>query len=193
MATEPAKPPSSSWLLRFIRRVLPPAVPQPEDRESIWSISRRDARAFFRLVSIMWLAALAYVCHRTAQTWPAAATQSAVPRQWWESAGDFALAVMAEFSLVVLGIAILALLMTRPLILTGEILMSLYQAMVNRFVTPVIQQHEARGRAAGLKEGRTAGLKEGRVTERAQWQEWNRRRLAAEAKGQPFNEPPPGD
>ena len=63
--------------------------------------------------------------------------------------------------------------------------MSLYQAMVNRFVTPVIQQHEARGRAAGLKEGQ--------ATERAQWQEWNRRRMDAEANGQPFNEPPPGD
>ena len=84
---------------------------------------------------------------------------------------------MAEFGLVVVGIAILALLLTRPLILTGEILMSLYQAMVNRFVTPVIQQHETRGRDA----------------ERARWQKWNRRRMDAEANGQPFNEPPPGD
>ena len=126
---------------------------------------------------MMWLAALAYVCHRTAQASPAEDSQPAPARHWWEVAGDFALAVMAEFGLVVVGIAILALLLTRPLILTGEILMSLYQAMVNRFVTPVIQQHEARGRA----------------TERAQWQEWNRRRMDAEANGRPFNEPPPGD
>lgn len=177
MEPEQPKPPSSSWILRLIRRALPPTVPQPEDRESIWSIRRRDARAFFRLVSMMWLAALAYVCHRTAQASPAEDSQPAPARHWWEVAGDFALAVMAEFGLVVVGIAILALLLTRPLILTGEILMSLYQAMVNRFVTPVIQQHEARGRA----------------TERAQWQEWNRRRMDAEANGRPFNEPPPGD
>ena len=164
-------------------------MPQPEDRESIWSIRRRDARAFFRLVSMMWLAALAYVCHRVAQAWPAGASQPAPALHWWEVAGDFTLAVMAEFGLVVVGIAILALLLTRPLILTGEILMSLYQAMVNRFVTPVIQQHEARGRAVGLEEGQAAG----RDAERARWQEWNRRRMDAEANGQPFDEPPPGD
>ena len=54
--------------------------------------------------------------------------------------------------------------------------MTLYQAMVNRLVTPVIQAHEARGRTA----------------ERALWQDWNRRRMEAAAKGQPFDEPPPG-
>ena len=41
MEPEQRTPPSSSWILRLIRRALPPAVPQPEDRESIWSIRRR--------------------------------------------------------------------------------------------------------------------------------------------------------
>ena len=58
--------------------------------------------------------------------------------------------------------------------------MTLYQAMVNRLVTPVIQAHEARGR------------EEGQATERTRWQDWNRRRMEAAAKGQPFHEPPPG-
>ena len=58
--------------------------------------------------------------------------------------------------------------------------MTLYQAMVNRLVTPVIQAHEARGRA------------EGQAAERARWVEWNRRRMEAAAKGQPFDDPPPG-
>ena len=63
--------------------------------------------------------------------------------------------------------------------------MSLYQAMVNRFVTPVIEAHEARGRAEGLAEGR--------VESNLRWREWNRRRIAAAAKGLPFDEPPPDD
>ena len=54
--------------------------------------------------------------------------------------------------------------------------MSLYQAMVNRFVIPVIEKDRD----------------EGRAEERAAWREWNRRRIDAEAQGLPFNEPPPG-
>ena len=51
------------------------------------------------------------------------------------------------------------------------------------------------GRAEGLEEGRAEGIEEGRVEGIAvthrQWQDWNTRRMEAEAKGEPFNEPPP--
>ena len=63
--------------------------------------------------------------------------------------------------------------------------MSLYQVMVNRFVIPVIEAHEARGR----EQGRAEGLAESN----AAWRAWNRRRMSAEAQGEPFNEPPPGE
>ena len=66
--------------------------------------------------------------------------------------------------------------------------MTLYQAMVNRWVIPVIQEHEARGYA----EGRSEGLAEGRAAERARWVEWNRRRMEAVAEGLAFDEAPPG-
>ena len=59
--------------------------------------------------------------------------------------------------------------------------MSLYQAMVNRFVIPVIEKHRDEGRA------------EGRVETNAEWGAWNRRRIDAEARGLPFDEPPPGE
>ena len=80
-------------------------------------------------------------------------------------------------------------LLTRPLNLAGDILMTLYQAMVNRFVTPVIERHKAAGRVEGRVEGRA----EGQAAERSQWQDWNRRRLDAAAAGRPFHEPPPGE
>ena len=79
--------------------------------------------------------------------------------------GDFVSTPLGEFSGIAPGVAIIAILLTSPLIITGEPLMSLYQAMVNRFVfvTPVIAAHEARGRAKGRAEGRAA--------ECAEWQE----------------------
>ena len=100
---------------------------------------------------------------------------------WWQTAGDFALTVLSDFSGIAIGIAILAMLLTRPLNLTGELLMSLYQAMVNRFVIPVIEKHRDEGRA------------EGRAETDAAWRDWNQRRIDAEAGGLPFDEPPPGE
>ena len=61
--------------------------------------------------------------------------------------------------------------------------MSLYQAMVNRFVIPVIEAHK--------EEGRAEGLVQGVQQERAEWRGWNERRLAAEREGREFAEPPP--
>ena len=53
------------------------------------------------------------------------------------------------------------------------------------------RRYEA-GREEGRAEGREAGLQEGREMLR-RWEEWNRRRLAAEARGERFEEPPPGE
>ena len=167
---------SLSWLRRLAAKLLPPATPQPEDRESIWSIYRRDARTFFRLVSLLWLVALAYIGYKTLHEptaqWNAAAAGSDVP--WWQTAGDFALAVLYDFSGVGIGIAILSMLLTRPLNLTGELLMSLYQAMVNRFVNPVIEARRAEGRI------------EGRAESNAEWRAWLQRRIDAEGPGPAF-------
>ena len=185
----------ASLLRRIARWALPPATPRPEERESIWSISRRDARTFFRLVGLLWTLALAYIAirqaHRPASEWmPDWPLAPDAP--WWQYGGDFALATMLVFAAVGVGFAILAMLLTRPLNLAGDILMTLYQAMVNRFVNPVIERHKAEGMVVGLAKGREEGLAEGQAAERSQWQHWNRRRLDAEAAGQPFHEPPPG-
>ncbi len=61
--------------------------------------------------------------------------------------------------------------------------MSLYHIITNRFVKPVIEEHEERGRKEGIAEGE----------ERANraWANWNQSRLEHEAQGIPFNELPP--
>ena len=166
----------SLWarLRNALLRLLPSATPEPEIRESVWSVSQRDATTFFRLLSLLWLVGLAYVAYRT--PYPPAADLT----PGWLRAGDYAIAVLSGFGPVAVGIAIIALLITRPLNLLGELLMSLYQAMVNRYVTPVIERHRAEGRV------------EGRAERDALWQAWLQRRADAEAKGQPFDEAPPG-
>ena len=165
-----------SWLRRLLAKLLPPATPQPEDRESIWSIYRHDARTFFRLVSLLWLVAWAHISYKTLNE-PATLWQATSSASWWQASGDFALAVLHDFSGVGIGIVILAMLLTLPLNLTGEILMSLYQAMVNRFVIPVIEARREEGRRENAR----------------RWRAWNRRRMDAETQGLPFAEPPPDD
>ena len=83
---------TSSWLRRLAGKLLPPATPRPEDRESIRSIGRRDARTFFRLVRALRLVALAYIGYKTldepAAQWNVATEALSLP--WWQTAGDFA-------------------------------------------------------------------------------------------------------
>ena len=50
----------------------------------------------------------------------------------------------------------------------------------------------AEGRAEGHAEGRNEGRAEGRESLAAEIEAWNRRRLEAESRGEPFDEPPPG-
>ena len=116
--------------------------------------------------------------HRPSSQW-------AVESAQWRSAGDFALAVLGRFCDVGAGVAMVAMLLPRPGNFMGEIRMSMYQAMVNRYVLPVIEKHKAEGRAEGRIEGR--------AEEREEWQTWNRRRIDAEKQGRKFDESPPGD
>lgn len=62
--------------------------------------------------------------------------------------------------------------------------MVIYHSLVNWFVTPVMERHEARGRAQGHTEG--AQL------QNELWNAWLQRKEAAQAQGIEFNEPPPG-
>ena len=54
-----------------------------------------------------------------------------------------------------------------------------------------IAKAEAKGKAEGITEGKAQGKAEGIVERDREWTAWNKRRLDAAAKGQPFEEPPP--
>ena len=52
-----------------------------------------------------------------------------------------------------------------------------------------LRRREARGQARGEAQGEERGRRENQKL----WEEWNRRRLEAEEKGEEFTEPPPGN
>ena len=86
-------------------------------------------------------------------------------------------------------------------------LMVTYDYLMNKYVRPLQERQRAEGRerglaegraeglAEGLAEGRVEGLAEGRAEAEAEFRrlvgEWNRRRLAAAARNEPFDEPHP--
>ena len=53
------------------------------------------------------------------------------------------------------------------------------------------EEARVEGLAKGRAEGRVEGLAEGRVEMDREWADWNERREAAVARGEPFSEPPP--
>ena len=53
------------------------------------------------------------------------------------------------------------------------------------------KRRERRALAQGREEGRAEGEETGEARNQALWESWNQRRLEAEARGEPFTEPPP--
>ena len=175
--------------------MLPSPTPRLHDHVSIWSVSARDAKTFFRIVGALWLVAIGFIVYTKRDEWPWPSDAGGLSGQAWQDIGDFTFAVLADFGTVGIAITIVAMLLTRAVNKTGELLMSLYQFVVNRYVIPVIEAHKAegreQGRAEGRAEGRQQGRDQGRAESRAEWRGWNERRLAAEREGRDFAEPPP--
>ncbi|MCY3819360.1 MAG: DUF4351 domain-containing protein [Gammaproteobacteria bacterium] len=141
---------------KWVRRLLPSPTPRLEEHVSVWSIRRRDAGTFFMIVGALWLVGLARIGYKAME-------RSDAPQAGWASVVDFALVVWGEFGTVAVGAAAMAMLLTRPVNMLGGTAMTLYQAMVNRYVIPVIERHKAEGRAEGLAEGIAEGIERGRV------------------------------
>ena len=60
-----------------------------------------------------------------------------------------------------------------------------------KLVEPLKEKQRAEGRAEGRVEGHAEGRAERDAAWDAAWDAWNRRRMAAEAEGKSFDEPPP--
>ena len=135
---------------KWVRWLLPSPTPRLEDHVPVWSIRRSDAGTFFLILGALWLVGFVRIGYKAME-------QSDAPLVGCANVVDFALVVWAEFGTVVAGAAAMAMLLTRPVNMMGGTAMTLYQAMVNRYVIPVIERHKAEGRAEGMEQGRVDG------------------------------------
>ena len=133
-------------------------------REAVWSVPGPFILLYFALVTALGLPTLTVIIWEKAQ---------AVSANWWLWHTAVIRAAAPECGMAGIGIAIYALLAVQGV----AFLMVLYQFAVNKWVKPVIQRHKDAGRAEANRA----------------WQAWLERKAAAESKGLPFDEPPPGE
>ena len=144
---------------------------RPDRRESIWSVSERWRWLYFAFFLLLLGGGSALVAWDTL---------------FGESAGkgvvqSMLAAFMAEASVAVAS-AGMSLGMTEVVMLS---------TLLGRKLDERKERILREGRQAGLAEGRQTGLAEGRLAERAEWDAWLERMLAAQAAGEAFTEPPP--
>ena len=79
-------------------------------------------------------------------------------------------------------------------VISTIILMEVWDAMMGTrdAVNDWLEKRRQKARAEGEARGEARGIAKGREEMAAEVAAWNERRLAAEANGEPFDEPPPG-
>ena len=145
----------------------PESAERPDRRESIWSVSERWRWLYFAFFLLLLGGGSALVAWDT--LFGAGAGKGVVQ--------SMLAAFMAEASVAVAS-AGMSLGMTEVVMLS---------TLLSRKLDERKERILREGRQAGLEEGRQAG----RLAERAEWDAWLERMLAAQAAGEPFTEPPP--
>ena len=139
-----------------------------EDRDSIWSIPLARRALYFGLFTVYAMAGIGFliwheVFENTADTW-----QQTI------------LSITQGIGVTTVGAAGLALLTIEG----PQTFMVVADYITQRWLNPL----KKRLREEAIAEGRA----QGEAQNQAAWEAWNERRLAAEASGEPFDEPPPG-
>ncbi len=142
-----------------------------EDSEAIWSIPKPFKRAYS--------VAMATVCTPLIITIVTGQIEATPSNGLWNNIVTVTGESAKEFTPVGIGVAI-ALLVTAHI---GAVIVSLYHAIANRWVKPVVEQNIAIGEERGIVIGEERGI--------AKALDWARRKAEAEAQGLDFNEPPP--
>ena len=143
-----------------------------EDRLSIWTIPRSEITAFFAFFTVLNILGLSFVGFHESEIKQTQGILNII-REVIADAGS----VTAGSA----GVAIAASEFTRWTMVVASYFR-------DKFVIPQREKLREQGREQGHDQGRDQGRRE----MAAIWQEWNRRRLDAEARGENFGEPPPG-
>ena len=148
-------------------------------RESIWTISRGWQGIYFAFFSLQMVLGVSLIF-------------------WYhvfehveDSIVETLIGIVRDLASVSVGSAGTSYTLTE-----GARLLMILANNLEQWINKKWDERDARNRAAGLEEGekkgRAVGLEEGRAVERAEWRAWNDRRMAAESRGEMFDEPMPG-
>ena len=151
---------------------------EPE-RQSIWSVASGWLPAYFALFNALGLTGVAFVVVRNV-LWVSHPT---VHDMIWAIITDMVIVGAATATA-----SILAVETGKNVMIVGTYL----EEMLKRRRARQLAEVRAEGVDEGVTKGRAEGVQEGRSDLAAEIREWNSRRLAAESKGEPFDEPPPG-
>ena len=151
---------------------------EPE-RQSIWSVASGWLPAYFALFNALGLMGVGFVVVRNV-LWVSHPT---VHDMIWAIITDMVIVGAATATA-----SILAVETGKNVMIVGTYL----EEMLKRRRARQLAEVRAEGVEEGVTKGRAEGVEEGRADLAAEIREWNRRRLAAESKGEPFDEPPPG-
>ncbi len=162
------------------------ATADPE-RSSIWSVPRPFIRLYLVLFTIQagWL--LSIIVRDVLENHGSGR---------WET---IAYETLRGLSQPGVGVAITSLLVVEGI----SYVMVMYNLWMDLLVRPIVKWHERRGEARGIAIGEARGVARGEAIGEArgvaigearvsqQWEDWNRRRIDAEARGEAFTQPPP--
>jgi len=147
---------------------------EPE-RQSIWSVASGWLPAYFALFNALGLLGVVFVIIRNV-LWVSHPT---VHDMIWAIIMGIVMVGAASATSSILAVE------------TGKNVM-----IVGTYLEEMLKKRRARQlaevRAEGVDEGRAEGVTKGRSDLAVEIREWNARRLAAQSKGESFDEPPPG-
>ena len=141
--------------------------PRPE-RESIWSVGRS------------WLPWCLGLIFALTIGWTVFIASTGASDSKHDGTASIAKAVVSESAQAVPLIVVYAIFIITLLDIAGGAAMVTYRYLERKFLKPLEEKLRAEARA------------EGRALAQREWEGWNSRREEAAAKGEPFNEPPPG-
>ena len=149
-------------------------------RESIWSISRGWQSMYFVFFSLQMVLGVSLIFWYH------------VFEHVQDSIVETLIGMVRDLASVSVGSA-----GTSYTLAEGARLLMILASNLEQWINKKWDERDARNRSAGLEEGRAIGVEEGekkgRAVERAEWRAWNDRRMAAESRGELFDEPMPGN
>ena len=138
-----------------------------QDRDSIWSIPPARRALYFGLFTFYAMAGIGFLVWYHVFAYTADSWQQTI------------LSITQGIGVTTVGAAGLALLTIEG----PQTVMVVADYLRKKLIEPLDERREER---------RNRFRQEGQAQTQAAWESWNERRLAAEASGEPFDEPPPG-